>query len=189
MLVPTQNLATPATNHFLYECDGRNDETTAMQAPFTGMPAGGSVPPRRKGSMTMLMTGLSGNEIYCLAQKGYSAGKHRGRQQRLLARVRAGDHERPQDALGRRDRQHHPAHRRRPPRRHQPARTGSEGRRGSRTDRRRVGSAEAQQPDGVHRDRIVGEERGRLRARFSRRPAPAKTSIARSTRATSPGIS
>ncbi len=27
-----------------------------------------------KRSTTMLMTGLSGNEIYCLAQKGYSPG-------------------------------------------------------------------------------------------------------------------
>jgi uncharacterized protein YbjQ (UPF0145 family) len=28
----------------------------------------------KKGSSTMLMTGLSGNEIYCLAQKGYNPG-------------------------------------------------------------------------------------------------------------------
>ena len=32
----------------------------------------------------MLMTGLSGNEIYCLAQLGSRTGEHRGGQQRPL---------------------------------------------------------------------------------------------------------
>src|SRR4029077_10235758 len=33
-----------------------------------------SSPARQRESITMLMTGLSGNEIYCLAQKGYAPG-------------------------------------------------------------------------------------------------------------------
>src|SRR5436309_15595600 len=33
-----------------------------------------TVPATHRGAIAMLMTGLSGNEIYCLAQKGWSPG-------------------------------------------------------------------------------------------------------------------
>ena len=137
----------------------------------------------------MLMTGLSGNEIYCLAQKGYGPGNIVvGNSVHSLGLVRGitsglktlsggeigsitqlivdGRHA----AINRLEQE-----------------AKDEG--GQRAHRRLVGAAEARQPDGVPRHRLVGEAPDATRARSSRRPAPGRTCTARSTRATSPGIS
>ena len=136
----------------------------------------------------MLMTGLSGNEIYCLAQKGYAPGNIVvGNSVHSLGLVRGitsglktlsggeigsitqlivdGRHA----AISRLEQE-----------------ASDEGARGSPASPR---TAEARQPDGVPRGRLGGEVGRRGRARSSRPPAPGRTSIARSTPATTPGIS
>ena len=141
------------------------------------------------GSTTMLMTGLSGNEIYCLAQKGFGPGNIVvGNSVHSLGFVR-GITSGLKTLSGGEIRSITAADRRRPPRRDQPARTGGEGRGRSRAHRRRLGSEEAQRPDGVHRDRIIGEERESIRPVLLDGVHRAGPVLPDRLRATSPGIS
>ncbi len=130
----------------------------------------------------MLMTGLSGNEIYCLAQKGFDPGNIVvGNSVHSLGLVRGftsglkmmsgGEIGSITELIV--DGRHAAINRLEKEARDE----GDSGLTGVVSDLRKLGG-----PDGVPRHRLVGEDDLAGRARSSRRPARARTCTARSTR-------